>query len=86
MGESKRRLKTASELQGTCPNLTRWQIQALVDQRRLLLSRQASCTNKLQAEVFAMGAAAIELGLLEKCGVRLLDGPTDSAWERMDDH
>lgn len=76
---------TAAELEGRSKELTRWQVSNLVDLRTMLHSRQAACRNNVQAEIYAMAAAAIELGLAEKCGVTLTDSPGGTTWERADE-
>lgn len=60
--------------------LTRFQVANLVDLRTLIRSRAARSTNPIQARVYAMAAAAIELGLLEHAGLRLEDTAGGTSW------
>lgn len=71
---------TAAELEHRSKDLTRHQVANLVDLRTMLHNRQAGCSNAVQAEIYAMAAAAIELGLFEKCGIELADSAGGTTW------
>jgi hypothetical protein len=76
---------TRADLERRPPDLTRYQIANLVDMRSLLRARAEKSTNPVQAKVYHLAAAAIELGLEEEAGVVLEDGPGGgTSWRRVE--
>ena len=64
--------------------LTRFQVANLVDLRTMIRSRADRASNPVQARIYAMAAAALELGLREEAGVQLEDTPGGTTWRALE--